>query len=65
MNLNDKVAIVTGGAMGIGRAMAEGTERIRAAVTFRQDRIDKGKGDDKLWPFEPRGIMALSRPRQY
>lgn len=55
MNLNDKVAIVTGGAMGIGRAMAEGLAEEGAKVVI----ADITKADVAAREMKDKGFTVI------
>jgi NAD(P)-dependent dehydrogenase (short-subunit alcohol dehydrogenase family) len=55
MNLKDKIAIVTGGSMGIGRAMAEGLAAEGAALVI----ADVAKADQAAKEMQQKGWKAI------
>ena len=58
LNLDGKVAIVTGGAMGIGFAMAEGLASVGATVIIAD--IDKGAADKAADQINGGGYKAAT-----
>ena len=58
MKLANRVAIVTGGAQGIGRAIAEGLAQEGAAVVIADMKVDKGR--DVVAAIEAAGGKALA-----